>query len=221
MEPQPLGGILQRLVDVLGAEEGADLFNGPAIPPPNEQGLAQITVITYGGSAPGGTHNEGLSVLRRSTFQVIGRHEDYDVAYAAAEAAREALIVTDIELRGLYFLRISPRTELADLPLDPQRRVRVAFSVEAVSRLIPAGASLKGRPGQALPGPPAGAEAGNAPQASEHGAGGAALPGPGLSLGAEGPAAPGPAGLAPAEAAPADLQRVADIQLEPVEETQR
>ena len=139
IQPQPVQGVLQRLVDALGAVEGVDLFNGPAVPPPNEQGLAQLNVVAYGGAPPDGSHNEGLCVLRKSTFQIVGRHEDYDKAYEVTEAARAALCVTDTALRGLYFLRISPRTEMTDLPLDPQRRARIAFSIETVSRLIPPG----------------------------------------------------------------------------------
>lgn len=143
VQPQPVGGILQRLVDMLGAVEGVDLFNGPAVPLSNDPSVVQLNVIAYGGSPPDGTHNEGYSVLRKSTFQVIGRHEEYDFAFAAAESARVALSVHDVVLRGLYFLRISQRTELADLPFDPQRRARVAFSVEAVSRLATAGELAK------------------------------------------------------------------------------
>lgn len=132
--PTIFSALIAFYADKLGGTPGVDLFGGNSIDLPNED-YPMLTIISYGGGGPEDTQQEP-NAIRHPNFQLTGRSIIYDEALALAEAALAKSTARNEVFSGFFFLRIAPRSDVFDLPLDPSGRSRVAFNIETTVRKV-------------------------------------------------------------------------------------
>ncbi len=126
-----LQAVLGRLAITGVGVEGRTLFGGSDSSLPSS-GAGLLTVVPTGGRQRVQTHNG--SAVRRPSFQITARADDYRVAEALASSAYSQLDVANIAFGAVFFLHVSPMQEPFAMPPDANGRARVSFNIATAHR---------------------------------------------------------------------------------------
>lgn len=126
-----LDAIGTRLQDQGVGTQGTTIFAGGDVYLPSSGAVALFTLTETGGSPPDRVHNS--TPIRNPAAQIVARADDYPTAAAAIDLAYDALggsaPIVNTTIAGIFFLDIHPTSEVLQLPVDAQGRVRLAFNI--------------------------------------------------------------------------------------------
>lgn len=125
-----LDALVARLEAQSLGTAGSTIFYGSAAAIPNGSGPF-VSFRIGPGLAPWGTHNDGLTAIRRPGVQVVVRGDTYPTVATTAAAVYAALSFVNEVVGGVFFLKCTPRdSEPVDIGLDANGRVCLAWNLE-------------------------------------------------------------------------------------------
>jgi hypothetical protein len=133
-----IDAVATRLVSEGVGTKGVTIFAGGDVYLPSAGSPALLSLTETGGAPPDRVHN--AKAIRHPTAQVVARAGKYPDAAALIDRAYNALggdednRVVNLTIEGIFFLDIHPTSEVLQLPVDAQGRVRLAFNIAMTRR---------------------------------------------------------------------------------------
>lgn len=124
-----LDELAQRMEDTGVAADKTDVFLGEKDEIPDGPG-PYLSIRDTGGTGPERRQNQQSVAYQRPSAQLVATALDYQDAEALIRAAYDACDTVHDEVIGTtYYLSIRPLQEPFGMPLDGNKRARVAFNV--------------------------------------------------------------------------------------------
>lgn len=132
-----LAALTARLVGlslgIAGGPTGTIFYSSGARIPDGEGPFISLRIGP--GLTPWGTHNDGLTAIRRPSVQVVVRGDVYPTVTSTAAAVYAALSFVNETVSGVFFLKCTPRdSEPVDIGLDANGRTCLAWNLEVERR---------------------------------------------------------------------------------------
>lgn len=129
-----LAALTARLEDEALGVAGTTIFYSSGARIPDGEGPF-ISLRMGPGLRPWGTHNDGVTAIRRPSVQVVVRGNVYATVTATAAAVYAALSFVNETVSGVFFLKCTPRdSEPVDIGLDANGRTCLAWNLEVERR---------------------------------------------------------------------------------------
>lgn len=129
-----LAALTARLEAELLGTAGSTIFYSSGARIPDGEGPF-ISLRIGPGLRPWGTHNDGLTAIRRPSVQVVVRGNVYATVSTTAAAVYAALSFVNETVSGVFFLKCTPRdSEPVDIGLDANGRTCLAWNLEVERR---------------------------------------------------------------------------------------
>lgn len=129
-----LAALTARLEAELLGTAGSTIFYSSGARIPDGEGPF-ISLRIGPGLTPWGTHNDGLTAIRRPSVQVVVRGNVYATVSTTAAAVYAALSFVNETVSGVFFLKCTPRdSEPVDIGLDANGRTCLAWNLEVERR---------------------------------------------------------------------------------------
>lgn len=129
-----LAALTARLEAELLGTAGSTIFYSSGARIPDGEGPF-ISLRMGPGLRPWGTHNDGLTAIRRPSVQVVVRGNEYATVATTAAAVYAALSFVNETVSGVFFLKCTPRdSEPVDIGLDANGRTCLAWNLEVERR---------------------------------------------------------------------------------------